>query len=59
MPQTSLKRSRSKAKFKERIMNMPDWDSCGLTELYLDELSVKELRDIYSIAKAMRLSKKL
>ncbi len=59
MPQTSLKQSRTKAKIKERIMEIPGWYSNGLTELYLEELSLKKLRDIYSIAKTMRLNKAL
>ena len=58
MPQTVKKRSRSKIEIKERIMNIAGWDSNSLTELYLDELNLKKLREVYSITKAMRVSKK-
>ena len=54
----SLCNSANRDQLKERIMRLTNGLAAGLTEAYLDGLSLKELEDMYIIAKTLRLRKK-
>ena len=47
-----------KSKIKKRIKSLKNTSTSGLTNAYLDSLSVKKLRDLYNIVKTMRIEKK-
>jgi hypothetical protein len=59
MPSIPSKESQLKSKFKKRVMDLRAGCTSGLTEAYLDGLSLKQLRDLHLIARTMQIKKPL
>ncbi len=57
MVPTSQKESIVKSKLKKRIMNLIDGSTSSFPEVGLDRLSMEKLRNLYLIAKTMRIKK--
>ena len=57
MVPASQKESIIKSKLKKRILNLTGGSVSGLPAAELEQLSLKNLRDLYLIAKTMRMKK--
>ena len=57
MVSISQKESVAKSELKKRIMNIVDGSAFSLPKADLDRLSMEKLRNLYLIAKTMRIEK--
>ena len=54
---SALQKDIVKSKLKKRITNLIDGSTTSLAKAELDQMSLAKLRDIYLIAKTMRMKK--